>query len=364
MQLTKNAQTLGISQQMLDKSLVSADSGAPIAALMRRAMAGEAITVGLIGGSCTVGAAASCKERSYAGLLKAWWENTFPSAAITFVNAGFSGTSSLLGVHRVEETLLSKRPDFVLVEFGVNDIVSPLQAEAYAGLMHKIVTAPSAPAVMALSLMNSGGINAQEIQQPVCAYYRVPMVSYRDAIWPQVRTDSQPDGRYTWEEICADWVHPTDKGHAIIAELLLAYLNEVYEAAATYPAPDTSLPVPMRPDVYEKAAWHHCENTSPVSLGSFSVFTEECCCWKNEGEDPLVLQVNAKRVILLICTPYSDDLKMTAQIDGVERPLPDYILRGGIYTSFLLLDEADAAAHTIKVIPNGDTVWCGGLLVS
>ena len=110
--------------------------------------------------------------------------------------------------------------------------------------------------------------------------------------------------------------------------------------------------------------WYHCENTTPVSMGSFKVFTKECCSWQNEGEEPLVIKVTGKRIILPICTPYSDDLKMTVKVDGVEKALPEYIIRGGIFTNFVILDDAESGEHIVEIIPNGDTVWCGGLLVS
>jgi hypothetical protein len=30
----------------------------------------------------------------------------------------------------------------------------------------------------------------------------------------------------------------------------------------------------------------------------------------------------------------------------------------------IILDDAEAGEHVVEIIPNGDTVWCGGLLVS
>ena len=77
-----------------------------------------------------------------------------------------------------------------------------------------------------------------------------------------------------------------------------------------------------------------------------------------------MIKVSGKRIILPICTPYSDNLKMTVKVDGVEKSLPEYIIRGGIFTNFIILDDAEAGEHIVEIIPNGDTVWCGGLLVS
>lgn len=364
MKLTENAISLGIRQDMLDTALVSAGNAARIARVMDKANSGKPITIGVIGGSVTHGACASTKEKSYAGILRTWWEQSFPGSTVSYINAGYSGTSSLLGVHRVDEMLLSHNPDFILVEFGVNDVVMDFQAEAYASLIHKILTAESKPAVLVLFVMSEGPINAQEDQIPICNHYNLPMISYLDAVWPEVKTEKNPDGQYLWRDICADWVHPTDKGHAIVGEFITSYLNDVYAAMDTLKNEEFPIPEPFRPYVYKDAKWLHCENTTPDAMGSFKVFTNECCSWQNEGEEPLVFKVNAKRVILPICTPYSDDLKVTVRIDGVEKALPPYIIRGGIFTNFVIVDDAEVAEHTVEIIPNGDTVWCGGLFIS
>lgn len=93
-----------------------------LAAVMRRAQAGEDITVGVIGGSITEGYSASNRNKnSYACHMRDWWQERFPNITVEYVNAGIGGTSSYLGVHRVQEELLDYEPDFVIVEFSVND---------------------------------------------------------------------------------------------------------------------------------------------------------------------------------------------------------------------------------------------------
>ena len=88
MKLTEKAKSLGIRQDMLDTALVSAGNGAKIAAVMKKALAGQRITIGVIGGSVTHGASATVKENSYAGILRKWWEDMFPMSTISYINAG------------------------------------------------------------------------------------------------------------------------------------------------------------------------------------------------------------------------------------------------------------------------------------
>lgn len=366
MKLTEKAKSLGIRQDMLDTALVSAGNTARLARVMKKAQKGDAITIAAIGGSVTHGAAASVKENSYAGIVREWWEHNFPWSTISYVNAGFSGTSSLLGVHRVEEYLLRHNPDFVIVEFAVNDIINDYQQEAYASLVRRILTHESAPAVVVLFVMNNGGINAQADQMPVAAHYDLPMISYRDAVWPEVKTEQNPDGQYLWEDICADWVHPTDKGHAIVGELVTAYLNDVLEELDTLSVEEPAIPEPFRPYTYENAHWLNWRNTAPVSLGSFEQFTDEKCSWKsNGGNEPLVLEFEGKRVFLTVCTEHRENIDVTISVDGGEPYKMDSpIFWGGIYSNYLVYDADTVGKHTISITANGCELYCGGLFVS
>jgi len=99
-----------------------------LAAVMKKAEAGEPVTIAAIGGSITQGSISNGAKDSqvktkscYADIFFAWWKETFPQSEITVVNAGIGATDSYLGVHRVQEDVLDYHPDLVLVEYSVND---------------------------------------------------------------------------------------------------------------------------------------------------------------------------------------------------------------------------------------------------
>lgn len=89
--------------------------------VMDRAKAGEALNIAFLGGSITQGSLSSKPELCYAYHVYEWWKKTFPQADFTYINAGIGGTTSQFGVARAEDDLLSKEPDFVIIEFSVND---------------------------------------------------------------------------------------------------------------------------------------------------------------------------------------------------------------------------------------------------
>ena len=366
MALTRSATELGIRADMLDKALVSKGNQARLAKVMNRAKNGEDITVAFIGGSVTEGAYASdYKTKSYAGLTKAWWANTFPQSDVTFINAGIGGTSSLYGVHRVEQDVLSHDPDFVVIEFGVNDIVDEMQAEAYASLVRRVLSYKSQPAVMLLFVMNEGGNNAQADQVPIGLHYDLPMISYRDAVWPEVNTSSNIYGQYKWSDIAADWVHPTNKGHAIIAELLCSYLQKTYENLSSISTSVPALPSADRPYSFENAKFLNNSNTTPESLGSFSATSQNNASWKSSGNKPIVIKFTGKRVILPIPSDYASNLDVTIRIDGGKSfKMGAAMFKGGRYANFLVFDEDTVGEHTIEITCNSGTLYLGGLFVS
>lgn len=118
--------------------------------LLRRAAAGEELTVGFLGGSITQGSLSSTPETCYAFRVYRWFVRTFPQAAFHYVNAGIGGTDSLYGVSRAVSDLLMYQPDFVVVDFSVNDIDLPFRKETYEGILRRVLSWPSAPAVVLL----------------------------------------------------------------------------------------------------------------------------------------------------------------------------------------------------------------------
>jgi lysophospholipase L1-like esterase len=224
-----------------DRGLISPGDTARLAAVMAKAQRGEEICVAAIGGSITAGGLQTKDPKNrYVARVAAWFSQTFPQAKVRFVNAGIGGTNSLYGAMRVQRDVLSKQPDLVIVEYAVNDNHPvPMFWASYEGLLRQILRAPQHPAVVQLFFMQRKGENAQESQHMLGRHYDLPMVSFRDAWWPEIHA-----GRVPWETLYADVVHPNDTGHTLAAELLIALLEKAKalpEPAAQRP----SLPAPM-----------------------------------------------------------------------------------------------------------------------
>lgn len=214
-------------------------NNAAVAAVMKKAANKEDITIACIGGSITQGTISNGTadkevgfKKSYVELFSRWWTDTFPETKINVINAGIGATDSYLGVHRVDEDVLSYNPDLVLVEFSVNDAGSNRARINYDNLVRKILLADNHPAVMLLFMGQTNGSNAQTSHALVGFQYGLPMISYCNVIQKMM-----DDGQYTAKELSGDTTHPSALGHAITGELLWKYLNSVYENCDSYPEP-------------------------------------------------------------------------------------------------------------------------------
>ena len=118
--------------------------------------------------------------------------------------------------------MLLHHPDFVVVEYAVNDPNTRGAAESLEGLIRQVVRETNQPAVLLLFTMNQDGGNAQEWQSKVGRHYDLPMVSFRDALWPEIS-----EGRMRWSDVEADVVHPNDRGHEHCARFVARLLDQV-----------------------------------------------------------------------------------------------------------------------------------------
>jgi lysophospholipase L1-like esterase len=247
-----------LTGDVVARSQLSTGDLGRLAKVFAKARRGEPIKIGVIGGSITAGATASSPATNYSGLLLAWWRKRFPKCEIDLINAGIGGTGSMYGALRAERDLLSGVPDLVVIEFAVND--NWTDGEAYEGLVRQVLAQPDQPAVILLFMMWERGGNDQEMQAKVGVHYHLPMVSFRDAMWPEMAA-----GRMKWSDYIVDTVHPNDAGHAAAARFLTAMCETAMNAATirTFNV-DASLPPPLHSLAFQQVGWRDAADLVPV----------------------------------------------------------------------------------------------------
>lgn len=191
--------------------------------IIERAIRGEELVIGFIGGSITQGSLSTSPQNCYAYLVYQWWEKTFPNTKFNYVNAGVGGTNSYYGASRVTEHLLVYQPDFVIVEFSVNDKDNEFFKETYEGLLRKILYSESQPAVMVINNMfYDSGFNAQASHNEIAIAYELPILSVKDSLYPEIL-----DKNLEASSLTPDNLHPNDTGHRLISEMISSFLTSI-----------------------------------------------------------------------------------------------------------------------------------------
>lgn len=231
--------------------------------VMERAEAGEKITLGFLGGSITQGSLSSTPETCYAYRVYEWWKKTFPKTEFIYINAGIGGTTSQFGVARVESDLLRFQPDFVIVEFSVNDDSTEHFCETYEGLIRKIYGSEGKPAMLLVhNVRYDDGGNAQIQHGKVARYYQLPAVSMQSTIYPLVVS-----GEIANREITPDDLHPNDQGHELVASVITWFLGKIREEGEGVRDAEVEMPKPFTMNQYENSMRMQNDNCDPVCEG-------------------------------------------------------------------------------------------------
>lgn len=228
--------------------------------LMKRAVNGESLVIGFLGGSITQGSLSSTPKTCYAYLVYEWWKKSFPNAAFSFVNGGIGGTTSHYGGARAWKDVLCYRPDIVTVDFSVNDDANEFFEETYEGTLRRLLAAPSDPAVVVLNnVFYDTGKNAQDYHNRIADHYGIPHVSIKDTVYPDVES-----GKIVRADITPDNLHPNDKGHRLVADEICKLLDSIkaemeeetiagenIEGKSTKTEASVLLPAPLTENAYE-----------------------------------------------------------------------------------------------------------------
>ena len=239
--------------------------------VLKKAEAGQPVTLAYLGGSITQGSLSSTPETCYAAMTTKWWKEQYPQTAFTYVNAGIGGTPSQFGVARAEQDVLAYEPDFVIVEFSVNDDNSLFCRETYEGLVRKIYTSKTNPAVLLVhNVFYQTGTNAQDQHEVIGRYYQIPCVSMKTSVYQAVA-----EGKIPAREITPDDLHPNDAGHAMLSRLITYFLEKVQKEAEfaelsggfSIVRKAEELPAPITANAYEHSVRYQGYNSNPELLG-------------------------------------------------------------------------------------------------
>jgi lysophospholipase L1-like esterase len=186
---------------------------------------GQSVTVAYIGGSVT-------QNPGWRDNVTNWLKSYYPGK-ITEVNAGWSGTGSLIGAMRYYRDVLSRNPDLVFIEFAVNDLpedpVYFIERNCEGMVRQTWASNPMTDIcfVEAIAWYNepaylSGSYpNSVQAHYNVCDRYGIPSVNMGWALYEYVLAGTP------WESLTVDGdrCHPNAAGSQIYSDAVISYLN-------------------------------------------------------------------------------------------------------------------------------------------
>jgi len=192
---------------------------------MERLERGEGRTVMGLGDSLTFGYMVS---RGYLHIVRDALVRRFPEAGLVVDNQGACGDTAAGGRARLRHLLVDRSPDLALIQFGINDAFVGIHVNAFRKDLEALVAAfrkarPDCEVVL---------IPAPPLAWDEDDAYVEP---FRRAAWDVAAAHEAwvaPVGIFYHRDragaYLADGVHPSEKGHAWIAEAVLRALESVH----------------------------------------------------------------------------------------------------------------------------------------
>lgn len=318
-----------------------------------KAQKGGNVVIAGLGGSITQGSTTTTADKRYINLVYAWWKNTFPKANITLVNAGIGATGSDYGAMRANRDLLSKNPDFVVVDYAVNDATSePEYKLSFEGVVRQILKAPQHPAVMLLFMTTNAGVNSQSFKIPVGIQYGLPMVNYHDAVWPEVQA-----GRLIWSTVGADYIHPNDVGHALTADMICLALDKAYQKfnSSNIPVINSTLPTPVFSNWYEFTSLYDGAGLVPTTNTGWTYDGSVAVSAGYRSATPgsvLTFQLSGKVIYFSCWRTNGNAGKVNVTVDGVNPVVVDSWFDQTTFSYRYMLKIANnlsSGNHTVRI---------------
>jgi len=342
---------------LLPTAMVGNEDKSRIIGVMKSALQGKELTIMGIGTSIMAGANASdFKKTSLSPLVYDWWVSKFPMAKFKFINAGMGASSAVYAVHRAERDLLKFNPDFSVIDYTASD--RNFEPEGMEGLIRKMLI--NRPQSAMLSIIQGGQNSGKvtDIHVAICENYGIPMLSVPHIFQPLLKS-----GRIVWKDWSIDTIHPNDAGHAMIANLIICYLEACYKEAIS---PSKSKRInkikpPITKNGFAMSTVHDASSFAPDEFGAWTIYRENSGwnnSWaaKSEGK-PLVFNLKSKSLIFgYRKTIKPTNGKLIIKMDGklIKEIDPNFKKGWGDWVpNETVFKEDKAENHTIEFIYSG-----------
>ena len=323
-----------------------------------------------LGDAITAGSSAAGNQYNFVGLFTNWWKENYNKKTVV-TNAGIGATNTYFGVHRTDRDVLSHEPDIIFIEF-INDSGNNFYQKTTESLVRKCLAYKSNPAVVLVEMSLEGGGNTIEQHVPIAEKYGVPVLSYHDAIYPEVEAGNinfkSSKGRSGDKDgLSPDGTHPNNWGHAMVAQMIENFITKVSETAdqAGEITPFDENSESITGDIYKEA--HIVDTSTPKEYKSeMKGFAEESTPWNfqngwsaSKAGDTITFEMEFRNLgMLYYKTVKGGTGSVEVSVDGGDGVVVsgDFPNGWGDYTADTEVYTSDAKAkHTVTVtVLDGD----------
>ncbi|WVR05847.1 hypothetical protein IAU60_002873 [Kwoniella sp. DSM 27419] len=211
------------------KSRLHTGSGARIQRVVQKAMAGQPVTISVLGGSVSACHGAGddpVSPKCYPSKFFEWWNSVFPHPQSELTNGAARKTDSAYFAY-CSMHHLPDHTDLVILEFDASDPNEAQWLDHFELLVRSILVRPDQPAVIILGhfspqVQAQNGFAGPELLHTVVAqFYDVPHVSVKGLLYQ----DYLADPEQARNSFYTDPVLAKEEGHELIADILISFMQ-------------------------------------------------------------------------------------------------------------------------------------------
>ena len=185
--------------------------------------------------------------RAYPEMIEIGLRQLFPQGKVTVVNAGISGNTTQDGLARLDNDVLSKKPDLVTISFGLNDMVRIAPDQFRTNLETLIKRCRAAGSQVVLCTPNAVIDTGSRPNDKLIAYCDIIRAVGRETSTPVcdqflAGTQLRKCAPWTWRCTLSDEIHPNMDGHKRMAEELIRTITGRDHSLANVTPPLPALP--------------------------------------------------------------------------------------------------------------------------
>lgn len=213
----------------LSQSRLHLGSGHRIQKVLSRALAGQPVTISIIGGSVSACHGAGddpISPNCYPSRFFTWWNSVFPHPATELTNGAMRRAQSAYfgycSVHHLPDVT-----DLVIVELDTEDTPDGDMMENFEMLVRSLLLRSDQPAVLLLGHFSPqvhqtyGFAGPDHTHNVVAQFYDVPHISTK----PVLFTDYMRDSTSVIKKYYVDPVLASQSGHQVLSDVLIAYFQ-------------------------------------------------------------------------------------------------------------------------------------------